>query len=83
MSNDLFEVRAAAQNIKSTLIDYGKENGLSCDAMCIILKDVLGFFEAECSRVYASNILQLTMQNKALRDELERRADNDNTNDQS
>lgn len=82
MSNDLFEVRAAAQKVKCTMIAFGHENGLSADAMCIIMRDVLGFFEAECSRGYADNIIQIQMQNKALRDELERRV-NDITNNQS
>lgn len=81
MNNDLFEVRAAAQKVKTTMIAFGQENGLSCDAMCMILRDVLGFFEAECERSYADSIMQLGMQNKVLKEELERRV-NDITNNQ-
>ncbi len=73
MSEGLFEVRVATQKIKSTMIAFGQENGLSADAMCMILRDVTGFFEAECARVYADNIVQLDMQNKVLKEELERK----------
>lgn len=82
MGNSLFEVRAAARKIQVSMIQFGQENGLTEDAMCIILKDVLGFFEAECARGYADSILQLDAQNKALSEELER-SKNDLTNDKS
>jgi hypothetical protein len=82
MGNSLFEVRAAARKVQVSMIQFGQENGFTEDAMCIILKDVLGFFEAECSRGYADSILQLDAQNKALSEKLERSAD-DNTNVQS
>ena len=82
MGNSLFEVRAAARKIQVSMIQFGQENGLTEDAMCIILKDVLEFFEAECARGYADSILQLDAQNKALSEELER-SKNDLTNDKS
>lgn len=82
MGNSLFEVRAAARKVQVSMIQFGQEHGFTEDAMCIILKDVLGFFEGECARGYADSILQLDAQNKALSEELER-SKNDLTNDQS
>ena len=82
MENSLFEVRVAARQIQVSMIQYGQDHGFTDDAMCIILKDVLGFFEGECSRRYAESILKLDAQNKALSEELER-SRNDLTNDKS
>lgn len=80
MGDSLFEIRAAARKVQVSMIQFGQENGFSEDAMCIILKDVLGFFEGECSRGYANSILQLDAQNKVLSEELER-SKNDLTDD--
>ncbi len=82
MGNSLFEIRAAARKVQISMIKFGQENGLTEDAMCVILKDCLGFFEAECARGYADTIIQMDAQNKALSEELER-SKNDLTDDKS
>ena len=77
MNEILYGLRVSAEEIKNHLIEKQKENNVSNDAMCVILRDILGYFEAQRSNDYAQYILGQSQMFEALKKELERAGDND------
>lgn len=64
MDDILFGLRIASDEVRNMLYEKQKEVGISNESMCIILRDIIGEFEAKRSGDYAKAILGLVQQVK-------------------
>lgn len=67
MSEAFFGMRISSDELKKIIYQKQTEAGLSNDAMCIILRDILGEFEQNRSNDYARLILALAEENDNLK----------------
>ena len=67
MNDVYFGMRISSDELKKIIYQKQAEAGLSDDAMCIILRDLIGEFEAKRSNEYARYILALAEENDKLR----------------
>lgn len=67
MCDAFFGMRISSDELKKIVYQKQAEAGLSNDAMCIILRDLIGEFEAKRSNDYARLILALAEENDKIK----------------
>ena len=67
MNEALFGMRISSDELKKIILQKQMEANLSNEAMCMILRDILGEFESKRSNDYARIILALAEENDKLK----------------